>query len=285
MGTVRYWMECLPVNRRMEAYRPHLEGLYARYNRRAFVEPDPLQFLYDYADVRDREIVGLVASGLAYGRVAQIVRSIAAALDRLTPSPRTFVEGASRVELRRALAGFKHRFTTDEEVVALLAGIQRVLRYHESLGACFQAGLDEDAPDVRPAMTAFVAALSGGREGPFNSLLACPSKGSACKRLNLYLRWMVRRDEVDPGGWDGVSPAKLIVPLDTHMFALARAMGLTRRNQADMIAAVEISAAFRRLCPDDPVRYDFALTRLGIRTDTDLPGFLDALRETSGVRL
>ncbi len=95
-------------------------------------------------------------------------------------------------------------------------------------------------------------------------LLPSPGKGSACKRLNLFLRWMVRSDDVDPGGWSGVDAGKLIVPLDTHMHRMGLEVGLTRRKQADMQAALEVTRAFRTIAPEDPVRYDFALTRLGI---------------------
>jgi len=96
-----------------------------------------------------------------------------------------------------------------------------------------------------------------------------PSKNSALKRLNLFLRWMVRTDEVDPGGWTRVSPSKLIVPLDVHMHRNARRLGLTQRNQADMKTAEEISAAFAKYCKEDPVKYDFCITRFGIRDDMD----------------
>ncbi|MBW2545477.1 MAG: TIGR02757 family protein, partial [Deltaproteobacteria bacterium] len=94
-----------------------------------------------------------------------------------------------------------------------------------------------------------------------------PAKGSACKRLNLFLRWMVRRDDVDPGGWDDIPPSKLVIPLDTHMHRICLAFGFTKRKQADMKTALEITDSFRAIVPDDPVRYDFALTRLGIRKD------------------
>ena len=113
--------------------------------------------------------------------------------------------------------------------------------------------------------------LNGSRP---TSLVSAPEKGSACKRLHLYLRWMVRSDRVDPGCWRGVSPSQLVVPLDTHMHRIALALGMTNRKQANFAAALDVTRAFRALCPEDPVRYDFSLTRLGIRRETDLDGFL-----------
>jgi uncharacterized protein (TIGR02757 family) len=134
---------------------------------------------------------------------------------------------------------------------------------------------------VLPALGEFAEELrSLGGLGDCH-LLPRPERGSACKRLNLYLRWMVRQDQVDPGGWEGVSPARLVVPLDTHMRRLCAAMGFTRRSCAGMRAALEATARFREIAPEDPVRYDFALTRLGIRPDCDAGPFLARLRHAA----
>lgn len=248
-----------------------LGELYARYNRRAYVSPDPLQFLYAYDDPADREIVGLVASSLAFGRVPQILASVTRVLDRL-PNPAADVRRAGRAEWRRRLRGFRHRFVTGEDVSDLLYAAGRLLERHGSLEACFTNGHDPSDATVLPALTAFVGALRR-ESGRRSYLLPSPDDGSACKRLHLYLRWMVRRDDVDPGAW-AVPASKLIVPLDTHMHRIARALGLTARRAADGRTALEVTAAFRAMTPEDPVRYDFALTRLGIRTDTDLEGFV-----------
>ena len=101
-----------------------------------------------------------------------------------------------------------------------------------------------------------------------------PERGSACKRINLFLRWMVRKDRVDPGGWDKVPRSMLIIPLDTHMYHICTGLNMTCRKSADMTTAVEITEAFRKIAPEDPVRYDFSLTRLGIRKDADPDSFL-----------
>jgi uncharacterized protein (TIGR02757 family) len=234
--------------------------------------------------MRDREIAGFVASALAYGRVAQILRSVAAALDRMGPHPRAYLETVTDGVLVRTFSGFRHRFTSGDELAAMLAGIRSVLDRHSSLNACFTSYLDPAASNTLDAAAGLVSEIhSGGvhllaNHGALSSLLASPTRGSACKRLHLYLRWMVRRDDVDPGGWTGVPAAKLVVPLDTHMFTIGRALGLTQRRQADGRTAEEMSAAFRQIAPQDPVRYDFALTRLGIRNDTDMAAFLASCR-------
>jgi uncharacterized protein (TIGR02757 family) len=122
------------------------------------------------------------------------------------------------------------------------------------------SGLKHSNETVAGALQKFVEALAC----PDTYLVPSPAAGSACKRLNLFLKWMVRSDAIDPGGWTGVSPRQLIVPLDIHMRRIGRRYGLTRRMTANMRMALEITAGFRRFCPDDPTRYDFALTRPGI---------------------
>ncbi|MFH1730557.1 MAG: TIGR02757 family protein [Planctomycetota bacterium] len=259
------------------AIRKRLDGLYAKYNRREFVHPDPLEFLYNYGGVADREVVGLVASSLAYGRVVQILRSVGLVLELLGPEPTAFLERSSRRELSEALSGFRHRFTGGEELAALLAGIGAARRRYGSIEECFKTGMGP-GDNLRAPLSAFVSELSAAAGGRLPHLLPSPDDGSACKRLNLFLRWMVRRDDVDPGGWDGMRASMLIVPLDTHMHRVGRALGFTRRSQAGWRTAAEVTAAFREIAPDDPVRYDFALTRLGIRGDADLGELLDELR-------
>ena len=252
-----------------------LEDLYRRLNRRRYVHPDPLEFLYRYECPRDREIAALVASCLAYGRVKQILRSISAVLDEMGPRPARYLVGAGPVRLRRAFAGFRHRFATGQHLAALLLAARKLTDAYGSLGDCFAAAVTSQDQTVLPALKAFAAQLRAAADDGCGHLLPDPDRGSACKRLNLMLRWLVRQDEVDPGGWSGVPQAKLIVPLDVHMFRTARALGATGRNAADIRTALEVTAAFRQISPDDPVRYDFALTRLGIRADMDLSELLD----------
>jgi uncharacterized protein (TIGR02757 family) len=262
-------------------YKDELDRLYRALNRRELVHPDPLEFLYRYEHPRDREIVALVASGLAYGNVRQILKSVEDALSRME-SPYRFVTESRPDTPARAFRTFKHRFTTGEELATLLMGVQRVLRVHGSLQACFLTGLRDEHDTALPALDAFVGELSVAFEGRPRSLLPRPSGGSACKRLNLFLRWLVRQDEVDPGGWDRVSPALLIVPLDVHMHRIALQLGLTRRKQADLKAACEVTNAFRTVQPDDPARFDFCLTRLGIRDDIDPQAFIQLCHERCG---
>ena len=254
--------------------REKLDRLYEMYNHRRYVHPDPLEFLYDYPDIRERELAGLIASSLAYGRVTQILKSVSSVLEKMTPSPRSFLLDSTPKSLLACFSGFRHRFTTGDEMAHMLLGAKQAIERHGSLYDCFLAGFNEQNDSVIPALSAFVNELTGTAAKGMNSLLPSPERGSACKRINLFLRWMVRKDRVDPGGWDKIPRSMLIIPLDTHMYHICTGLNMTCRKNADISTAVEITEAFRRIAPEDPVRYDFSLTRLGIRKDADLESFL-----------
>ena len=247
-----------------------LEEIYRRYNKREFVSPDPLQFLYKYHNSEDREIVALLAASLAYGRVATILRSIQIILNEMQPSPFSFIVGTAECELRKIFGNFKHRFTTGDDIALLFAGIRAALAEYGSLEECFLTGYSSDDENIIPALDTFCIYLSRFFDKGKSYLLPAPCRGSACKRPMLFLRWMVRKDEVDPGGWGRIPTSKLIIPLDTHMYNIARQAGFTERAGADIKSALEITAAFAKYSPEDPVKYDFALTRFGIRDDMEI---------------
>ena len=256
--------------------KDRLDGLYHTYNYRKWVHPDPLEFLYDYPDVLDREIVGFIASSLAYGRVAQILRSVSSVVEKMGPSPGSYLESATCASLRQTFRGFRHRFTTSSELVQMLQGLQGVMRRYGSLYQCVLHHMNPADETVLEALSALAKEIAAPSRGKCNSLVPLPQRGSACKRLHLFLRWMVRQDRVDPGGWPKVPAAKLVVPMDTHMHRISLRMGLTTRKQADVRTALEVTRAFRTLLPHDPVRYDFALSLLGIRQDAFASDYLDA---------
>jgi uncharacterized protein (TIGR02757 family) len=246
-----------------------LERIYRKYNRRSHVHPDPLEFLYAYDDLRDREVAGMVASALAYGRVAQILKSAGAVLDVLGPAPSDALLRTPPESFSATLCGFVHRFATGAGICALLSGIRQVLVRHGTLQACFCKHREPGQAGVLPALSGLVEEIRAGARNDPGHLLPAPARKSACKRLHLFLRWMVRNDAVDPGGWDRVSPAELIVPLDVHMHRVGRRLGFTNRKAGDLKTALEITDGFRRFSPKDPVRYDFALTRVGMGGDTE----------------
>jgi uncharacterized protein (TIGR02757 family) len=261
-----------------------LEALYSHYNRFEHIHPDPLEFVYHYDKKLDRELSGFIASALAYGRVQQILRSVRSVLDIMGPSPSAFLLENRPAGIRKQFQFFKHRFTTGEILSNLLVALRGVTLEYGSLESCFLAGFSEHDPNILPALTGLVKKLERACGRTIPTFLPSPDGGSACKRLNLFLRWMVRSDNVDPGIWQGIPASHLIVPLDTHMHKIAADMGLTSRKQADIRCAIEITKAFSAIRPDDPVRYDFALTRPGINPGTPPPKLFSSLLSTGGLR-
>jgi len=258
----------------IDALKETLERVYRRYNHRRFIGADPLQFAYRFSKPQDIEIAAFLASSLAYGRVQQIERSVNDLLDRMDNRPYNFVRTFSDVR-RKRLVRFKHRFTTGETLADLMALLRDMLREYGTLEAFFASGDDPAASTVAPALARFCDRLSnayarrhdGRASRGLKYLLASPTRGSASKRLNLFLRWMVRSDAVDPGLWKSIDPARLIVPMDVHMARLCAILGLYEGRTVSLSTAVQVTESFARMEPADPVKYDFALSRIGILDD------------------
>jgi uncharacterized protein (TIGR02757 family) len=250
------------------------ELLYEKLNKREYVHPDPLEFLYSYDDIRDREIVGLISASLAYGRVAQILYSVSSILKKMGPKPSVYLKENSFETMKSSFDGFSHRFATGEKMASFLTGIKTVTQEFGSLEECFNVGLDKTEFTLFSGLSFFADRIRKYSPLCPGHLVPVPGRMSACKRFNLYFRWMIRHDAVDPGGWKSCSPAKLIIPLDVHMHRICLQLGFTKRRSADMKTAMEITRTFKEISPQDPARYDFSLTRLGIRDDLNPDFFL-----------
>ena len=236
---------------------------------------DPVHIVRRYASQEDREIVGFCAAALAFGRVASVLQSVEALLRVMGPRPAAFVRGFDAAVHGPALAPLVHRWIRGRDLVALLIILQRMLREHGSIEGFFVAGDDASAPDVHAALDSFsTRALATdvtaayGRRRPARAGVAYffprPSAGSACKRLNLFLRWMVRKDAIDLAVWTRVAPSRLVVPLDTHVIRLGRCLRLTRYTSPGWKMAAEITASLREMDAADPVRFDFSLCHVGM---------------------
>ena len=250
-----------------------LDRLYRSFDHLSSAS-DPVHIVRRYRDPADREIVGFCAAGLAFGRVASVLNSIESLLEVMGPHPAAFVRDFDPAKGRVRLAPLVHRWIRGNDLAALLIILQRMLREFGSIERFFVKGDDPASPDIGPALDAFsTRALETDVRPAYGRVSkrtgVCyffprPSAGSACKRLNLFLRWMVRTDAVDLGVWKGVSPARLIVPLDTHVIRLGQCLRLTGYQSPGWKMAAEITASLRAIDPADPVRFDFSLCHVGM---------------------
>jgi len=249
---------------RAELLRERLDTLVTTFDV-STIAPDPLQLVLRYDDPRDQEVAGLIAAAFAYGRADVVVANIGTVLSRMTPSPYAYVASFARADAIRRFAGFSHRFHKTRELVDLLERIANAVKTHGTLGELFRLCHDDRDRDIGPSLARFVDAIIGQqRTAALQYLLTSPVDGSACKRMNLFLRWMVRRTSPDLGIWTFVDPAKLVMPLDTHIHRIATFLGINDRRTPDWKAARAITDRLARFDRSDPVRYDFALCRLGI---------------------
>ena len=235
---------------------------------------DPVHRARPFQDPADREIAGFCAGALAFGRVAGVLGSIDTLLAVMGPRPASFVRGFDPERPTTALRAMVHRWIRGEDLVALLWILRQMLERSGSLERFFLEGYRQEHEDVGPALDSFSSrALALDMRRAYGRVprrpgvcyfFPRPSAGSACKRLNLFLRWMTRSDEVDFGIWRDVPPSKLIVPLDTHVIRVGRCLRLTRYTSPGWRMAADITASLRKLDPHDPVRFDFSLCHVGM---------------------
>ena len=254
-----------------------LDALYASFNQ-ADSATDPIQIVRRFDRPDDREIVGFCASALAFGRVTSVIQSIERVVAIMGPRPAAFVRAFDPAKDGAAFHGFVHRWTRGADVAALLWLLRQMMDRYGSIEGFYLEGNDPAAVDVEGALDSFsIRAMAldirraYGRTPRFSKgqpgvcyFFPKPSAGSGCKRLNLFMRWMVRKDALDLGVWQRVSPAQLIVPLDTHVIRVGRCLKLTRYTSPGWRMARDITASLRELDPADPVKYDFSLCHLGM---------------------
>jgi uncharacterized protein (TIGR02757 family) len=262
----------MPARRDVQQLKARLDELYSSFNY-AGSATDPIQIVRRYDDPADREVVGFCAAALAFGRVASVLQSI----DRLTsvmgPRPAAFVRDFKPERDGGAIAPLVHRWIRGDDLIALLVILRRMLE-SGSIEEFFVAGADADSSDISGALESFSQrALAvdlgrvyrhGRRDPGVAYFFPRPASGSGCKRMNLFLRWMVRKDAVDLGVWSKVKPSKLVVPLDTHVIRVGRCLRLTQCTSPGWKMAVEITDSLRLLDPVDPVKYDFSLCHIGM---------------------
>lgn len=247
-----------------------------------YLDSDPVGIVHRYESDADKEVAGFIASSLAYGGAQQIRKSVETVLSEAGQSPSDFARSLTLDRALRSFQGFKHRWTDGGEIAYLFLALGRIFCEHGSVGNFVRTLYDPGDNSIAGAMTGFSEWIADNWSGEFSRgskrtgisyLVPSPANGSACKRLALYFRWMVRGpDNVDFGLWDFISPSKLVIPVDRHIARMGSLLGLTSRRSPDWKMAVEITESLKRFDPDDPVRYDFALVRPGILGDCGTSG-------------
>ena len=244
-----------------------LDRAVATYNQPGFIPNDPINIPHRFDVLQDREIIGLWTAVLAWGQRATIIRNAEQLITLLEGEPHRFVLEHSEKDLKRFLS-FVHRTFNATDALYFIHFFRRWYQQHGSLETAFLPPDYKSSTDTGPMLQHFHNTFFDDELAPVltRKHIASPARNSSCKRLNMFLRWMVRRDDkgVDFGVWRQISPAQLVCPLDVHVQRVAMHFGLLKRQQFDWKAALELTEALRRFDPEDPVQYDFALFGLGV---------------------
>jgi uncharacterized protein (TIGR02757 family) len=262
-----------PDNEFLVSLRSALDTLYAEFNADRVVT-DPVWIVHRYQRPDDREVVAFIAAALAFGRVQSVLNSIDGMLQVMGPSPAAFVRAFDPARDRKAFDHLVHRWTKGVDMAALVWVMHQMSARSASIEGFFAEGLPPDAIDVSAGLQSFsTRALALDQKAVYGRLrpkpgvayfFSRPSSGGACKRLNLFLRWMVRTDAVDLGVWTKVRPSQLIVPLDTHVIRVGQCLRLTKLKSPGWRMAADITKSLRALDPIDPVKFDFSICHLGM---------------------
>ena len=248
-----------------EELRDLLEHLHDKYNRVEFIEPDPISIPHSFTAREDREVAGFLAAAIAWGNRKAIVKSARRMMQYMDNAPADFVRNASEKELQ-LLQSYVHRTFNGQDFIDFIRGMRHIMERHGGIGEFFEREYEAQG-DMARVLSLFRREFFSAEHNPHSEKhLSSIDKGAACKRLNMYIRWFVRRDErgVDFGLWQKIPMSALYLPLDVHTGNMGRALGLLRRKQSDWKATAEITAALREFDASDPVRYDFALFGAGI---------------------
>lgn len=252
------------MNQRIKEF---LDQKVALYNRPNFIELDPISIPHRFDKKQDIEIAGFFAAILAWGQRKTILNKCSELLALMDDAPHDFLVNHSEGDLK-AFLGFKHRTFNDVDALYFIHFLSWIYRRHDSLEGAFLIGQTGAVDSMESMLIQFQRHFFSLEDAPSRTKkhISSPATRSACKRINMYLRWMVRQDEqgVDFGIWKGISPAQLICPCDLHVDRVGRKLGLITRKQTDWGTAVELTQVLRSFDPLDPVKYDFALFGLGV---------------------
>jgi uncharacterized protein (TIGR02757 family) len=245
------------------------------YHYKAFdksrISPDPLQFLHLFSEENEIEAMGFIASVFAYGNVMQILKVLSSIIVLAKNKPYSFILNFNKKDSAK-LSGLKHRFYTGKDINTFFLLLKKIYSDYDSIKNLFLKGYNPEEKNLKSAVSVFSGSCLGiikemgeVKSNGLKFMFSLPELGSACKRMNLFLRWMVRKDDLDFGLWNEIPTNKLLIPVDTHVARICRSLRLTKRKNVSWKMAEEITENLKKFDPEDPVKYDFAICHIGMR--------------------
>jgi uncharacterized protein (TIGR02757 family) len=257
-----------------QSLKQSLDRFYREYDFQGRVRFDPIELPHQYSSPEDIEVSGFLAACFAYGKVDLFKPVVKSILSIMGSSPCDFLLHFNIRRQRDLFSGLRYRFNRTDDIIGLLYVLSRVIKKHGSIESVFKLHYRKNDTSIEAGLAGLVDIFLGmdtdavygddlKRDG-FLQFLPSPARGSACKRMNMFLRWMIRDRDIDFGIWTGIPKNKLVIPLDVHIARISRCLGFTRRSAQDWKTAVEITESLKTIDPEDPLKYDFALCHQGI---------------------
>ncbi len=244
-----------------------LDYYYSAYNTK-FSSKDPVRNLNRFSDEKDIELAGLITAAFSYGSVDQINTFLGMLFSKTGTNLHEFTINFSKHKDKKLFNGLYYRFNSQFDILNMFASLQAVLKANERLKNYFLKGFSESDENILSALSSFSGGLNRGipkvKKRYYHYLFSDPVNNSTCKRMNLFLRWMVRKDEIDLGLWGEIGTSKLIMPVDTHIARISKELGLVKRKSIDLKFALELTGVLKEFDENDPVKYDYALCHIGI---------------------
>lgn len=243
-----------------EEAKRKLDRIFSEFNHAMYVQTDPISLVHSFDKKEDQEVVALIAALFSFGNVTSILKTLESVLRPLGDRPYETLMASSPAQLRVHWKYSYYRFYTSSDITNLFLSLKKILEEHGDLGSAFKSCWTGNTLD---SLARFRALFRPAKTNGHRFMFADPHAGAA-KRWHMFLRWLVRKDAIDLGLWDFVPKSSLILPLDTHLFDISRALKLTSRKTAGLQTALELTELFRKWNPEDPIKYDFALCRIGV---------------------
>lgn len=250
--------------------KAELDSLVSKYETEEFIKDDPIQFLHRYTTKTDVELAGFIASLFAYGSRKIFIKK----LDEIFAKAEGDITGFIKNGEFKSLRGVEYRFSKENDIISIFDILSKLYNESDGLEELFNYGYKDGGVEqsLKTVVDYFYSRAPKTVGQGFYHMIPNPANGGAMKRMNMFLRWMVRKPPVDAGIWKSIQPKDLLIPLDVHVARVSRQMGLLNRKSNDWKAVQELMVPLRKFCPEDPVKYDFAMFAFGVELNGEKVG-------------